>query len=611
MADRTFLLKIIGDTTGASKALGQVDKDVKNTESTATGAFKAIGAAVSVTAIVAFGKSVVDSASQQEQAIGAVDSVFKETAGTIHDFGKTTAENMGISRGQFEETASTMGALLKNAGMPLDQVADSTINLSKRAADLASMYGGTVPEAMDAMKSALKGEMDPLEKYGVSLKAAAIEARAVADGHVDASGKATDYGKALATQALIMEQSADAAGNFAKEGDTLAGQTARMKAQFSDLQADLGTMLLPILAKLASMLSGIITFVKQNQGWLIPLAAGIAGIVIAIKAWQLAQTAWSIATTAATGVQWAFNAAMSANPIALIVIAITAVIAAVVLMYQKVDWFRAFVDTAVDGIVAAWNWMLDAVKGVFNWISDNWPLLLAIITGPIGIAVKLIVDNWTTIKNAVMGVFNWIRDNWKLVLGIITGPIGAAVAIVVTNWDKIKSAASTAVSAIKTAVSGLADIIAWPFKQAVNGIKTAWGDVERLFRGVWNFINNALRGVADVIKYPFTQAFNAIKTLWNNTVGRLSFTVPSWVPGIGGKGWTAPRLAAGGIVNRPTIALIGEAGPEAVVPLTGRNAPAMGGVVINVYALTSNAEVGQKVWEALSEYERISGRRVG
>ena len=610
MADRTFLLKIIGDTTGASKALGQVSKDAQDTESKTTGAFKAIAGAVSVAAVVAFGKSVVDAASSQEQAMGAVDSVFKETAGTIHDFSKTTAENMGISRGEFEETASTMGALLKNAGMPLDDVADSTINLSKRAADLASMYGGTVPEAMDAMKSALKGEMDPLEKYGVSLKASAIEARAVADGHVDAEGKATAYGKALATQALIMEQSADAAGNFAKEGNTVAGQTERMKAQFKDLQADLGTMLLPILTKVAEMLRGIIGFVKDNQGWLVPLAAAIMGIVVAVKAWQLAQTAWSIATTAATAVQWLFNAAMAANPIGLIVIAITAVIAAVVLLYTKVDWFRAAVDAAIDGIVAAWNWLWDILKGVFNWIKDNWPLLLAIITGPIGIAVKLIVDNWETIKNAVRGVIDWIKQNWPLLLAILTGPFGLAVLAIQRNWDTIKNAVRTAIDGIRNTLSNVWDIISYPFKRGVQIATDAWNGLMRLIQGAWNTINNALHGVADVIKYPFKIAIDAIKSLWNNTIGRFSFTVPSWVPGLGGKGWSMPKMAAGGIVTRPTVALIGEAGPEAVVPLGKSGGLGFGNVTINVYALTANAEVGRQVWNALREYERTSGKAI-
>ena len=123
-----------------------------------------------------------------------------------------------------------------------------------------------------------------------------------------------------------------------------------------------------------------------------------------------------------------------------------------------------------------------------------------------------------------------------------------------------------------------------------------------------NSVNNAFSGLANIIKYPFESAFRAIKSLWNSTVGGFGFSVPSWVPGMGGKGFTIPRMAAGGIVTKPTIALIGEAGPEAVVPLGA--AGGIGGVTINVYALTASAEVGRKVYEALQEYQRTSGRAI-
>ena len=91
-------------------------------------------------------------------------------------------------------------------------------------------------------------------------------------------------------------------------------------------------------------------------------------------------------------------------------------------------------------------------------------------------------------------------------------------------------------------------------------------------------------------------------------MGGFGFEVPSWVPFAGGKSFKIPRMAAGGIVSSPTIALLGEAGPEAVVPLS--RGGGFGTTIINVYALTANAEVGRKVYEALQEYERTSGRAI-
>ena len=119
----------------------------------------------------------------------------------------------------------------------------------------------------------------------------------------------------------------------------------------------------------------------------------------------------------------------------------------------------------------------------------------------------------------------------------------------------------------------------------------------------------------EVIKAPFKTAFDAIKYLWNHTVGGFGFSVPSWVPGVGGKSFKIPMMATGGIVTGPMIAMIGERGPEAVIPLdmlanmTGGNSQAPN-VIINVYALDATAQTGRKVYDSLREYARVSGNQL-
>ena len=97
--------------------------------------------------------------------------------------------------------------------------------------------------------------------------------------------------------------------------------------------------------------------------------------------------------------------------------------------------------------------------------------------------------------------------------------------------------------------------------------------------------------------------FNGIAKIWNNTFGKLSFNIPNWVPGIGGKGFDVPNipmLAEGGIVTGPTLAMIGERGPEAVIPLSGPNAGAgMGGNTVNINV---NGGDPNAVVEALRSY---------
>jgi hypothetical protein len=113
---------------------------------------------------------------------------------------------------------------------------------------------------------------------------------------------------------------------------------------------------------------------------------------------------------------------------------------------------------------------------------------------------------------------------------------------------------------------------------------------------------------AQILYDVFKAVFNGIATIWNNTVGKLSFKVPTWVPKLGGKGFEMPQipmLAAGGIVTSPTLAMIGEKGPEAVIPLSGPNAGGgMGGTNVTIHV---NGGDPQSVVDALRTYMRQNG----
>jgi hypothetical protein len=119
--------------------------------------------------------------------------------------------------------------------------------------------------------------------------------------------------------------------------------------------------------------------------------------------------------------------------------------------------------------------------------------------------------------------------------------------------------------------------------------------------------------IANVITAPFKAAFNAIARLWNNTVGKLSFKTPGWLPPpLGGKGFDVPdipELKDGGIVTQATLAMIGEGNePEAIIPLSKLGSMGFGGggsqnITINVTSADPN-----EVVRALQAYNRNVGR---
>ena len=130
--------------------------------------------------------------------------------------------------------------------------------------------------------------------------------------------------------------------------------------------------------------------------------------------------------------------------------------------------------------------------------------------------------------------------------------------------------------------------------------------VDAVFGAIKFYINNVTIPLFNTLVDVFKTVFNGIAVVWNNTFGKLSFKVPSWVPGIGGKGFDIPdipMLAAGGIVTGPTLAMIGEAGPEAVIPLD-RMGQMGGGTTVNINV---NGADPNAVVQALRTYMRQNG----
>jgi phage-related protein len=154
-------------------------------------------------------------------------------------------------------------------------------------------------------------------------------------------------------------------------------------------------------------------------------------------------------------------------------------------------------------------------------------------------------------KAAAVATNIWTGAQRLLSLAFISSPIG---------WIVLGIAALVAVVVlIATKTTWFQTIwrVAW------GGIKTAASNVWDWLKALPGKIGNAFGRIGSTISAPFKAAFNLIASAWNNTVGRLSFTVPGWVPGLGGKGWSAPQLPhfhAGGVVpgvkGSPQVALL-------------------------------------------------------
>jgi hypothetical protein len=231
----------------------------------------------------------------------------------------------------------------------------------------------------------------------------------------------------------------------------------------------------------------------------------------------------------------------------------------------------------------------------------------------------------------LQGLGSWASENTTAFLVIAGAIAGIAAAVILVNlamtaWTAITTA-FTVVQAILNAVMAANPIvlIVLAIVALIAGLVLAYKKFEgfkNIVDSVFKFIGQAIGGSVELVKSYFStvlgfykKIFNGIASLWNSTIGKLSFKVPSWVPGIGGKGFEVPNipmLAQGGIVTGgATLAMIGEAGPEAVIPLDRMGEFGMGGggmnITVNAGLVSSPDQVGQQIIEAIQKAQRRSG----
>jgi phage-related protein len=148
----------------------------------------------------------------------------------------------------------------------------------------------------------------------------------------------------------------------------------------------------------------------------------------------VATAASAVATGLWTGAQWLLNAALTANPIGIVIAVIALLVVAIIVAYKKSDTFRAIVQAAMRGVVAAFGWLWDKAKAVFGWIKGNWRLIFAILTGPIGLAVRWIVSHFGKILSTVRGLPGKIKSAFGNANSML---VGVGRSIVHGLWNGI------------------------------------------------------------------------------------------------------------------------------------------------------------------------------
>lgn len=242
----------------AATATGQIADQAKNTGGSILGMGDKINAArtkvlamAAAAGVLAGGLiSSIKAASDLGESINAVEKVFGSSAEVINNFGKVSANAVGLSTREFNQLATVTGSMLTNLGFNAKQAGQETITLTQRAADMASVFNTDVGTALEAINSALKGEANPIEQFGVKLNDAAVRARAVELGLAATTAEVDANAKATATLSLIYEQTSKTQGDFASTSNDLANSQRRAAAAMENAQARFGKAATPAAAAL-------------------------------------------------------------------------------------------------------------------------------------------------------------------------------------------------------------------------------------------------------------------------------------------------------------------------------------------------------------------------
>ena len=303
-------------------------------------AFRAvsIGAGIAGAAIGKFGVDSIKAASDLAESTNAVNVAFGDAARSVLRLGETSAESMGVSQTAFNQAAVRFSAFAERVVGSGGDVAGFISDISTRAADFASVFNIEVAEALQVFQSGLSGEAEPLKRFGINLLDTEVKAFALRTEMIKQGETLTEVQKVQARYGLLMESTNKTAGDFANTSEGLANTQRILTARFTDLQAEVGTALLPAVTELVSELGERLLpvfeelgeFLASPQGkkmiedtaqaisdfavFLIENIDDIADfavkLIAAIAALKLLKGALELATTA----QLIFNVAVKANP---------------------------------------------------------------------------------------------------------------------------------------------------------------------------------------------------------------------------------------------------------------------------------------------------------
>lgn len=284
MADGQVVFEITADGRHAKAAVDDVVKAMEkagkkvdattketaeNAEKNASNAIKNILAAISAAAIAKkildIGKAAVQAASDLEEVQNVVEVTFGEGASQIESWAKRAGTQFGLTETQAKRFASTMGAMMKSAGLAGPEIISMSTDLAGLAADMASFYNLDFETAFQKIRSGIAGETEPLKQLGINMSVANLEAYALSKGITTAFDKMSQGEQTMLRYQYLMQATADAQGDFARTSDGLANGLRMLETNFEQIKTTIGSALIPVVSEAVSSINGFLQTITQGK----------------------------------------------------------------------------------------------------------------------------------------------------------------------------------------------------------------------------------------------------------------------------------------------------------------------------------------------------------
>lgn len=518
----TVLARLDGDASGMVRAFTSADRAQKEMAGGAdkasrdvTGHFGRMGSGITKTLgplagviagafavdkIVGGVASAVSAASDLNEAGTAVGAVFGPAMGQVQAWAETAAGSIGQSTLQALDAAKTFGVYGAQAGLAADANASFSMTLTNTASDLASFHNADPSEVIEAIGSGLRGEAEPLRRFGILMNEASLESAALKAGIIQTAGPLTAQQKILAANALILGSVGAAAGDFNRTQAGLANQQRIMSANFTNLSATLGSVLLPVLGEAAGVINSVVFPALQSmadaaEGRVGPALDNLGGVFQTIMGVvrPVAETFGSVLgpVLSTLGPQ-VLQLATSFSPLGILLRALQPVLP---LVAQMLGSIGSALSNALAGILPVVTPMLE---GLVQILSGALAIVLPIISQ----LVFALTDTFNQLMPSITPIVGIIGSALLSVLSAVLplfAALAPAVMQVITAVLPLLPAVLQLVVAFLPLVAVLAQLIGAILPPVISLLMAILGPILALIGPIVGMLTPAISGISKVI----------------------------------------------------------------------------------------------------------------